>query len=222
MLGKEEALGYQAQSVPPLPNAVHSSREADHRIANSLMLVATLLRAQAKDLAKQPVITGADAKNALDAAAARVDAIGELHRTISSEAPLTCAAYIRRIGEAVGRIGPTGSVATLRYDLANDLSLDPSRLAALGMLTSEALINALKYAHPAGVAGAIMVSCRKIGAECVLVIEDDGVGLPDGFNPATDGGLGLRTMRQLALQLKARMNHRSTPLGLRIEVLFAL
>ena len=90
------------------------------------------------------------------------------------------------------------------------------------MLTSEAIINALKHAHPAGVRGEITVSCRKIGRECMLVIEDDGVGLPDGFNPATDGGLGFRTMRQLAQQLKARLNHQSTPLGLRTEVLFAL
>lgn len=222
MLGKEEAFGYQVQSGPPPPEAVHSTREADHRIANSLMLVATLLRTQGKALAKQPVLAGADAKTALDEAAMRIDAIGELHRTISSEASLTCAAYLRRIGEAAGRIGPTGSVVTLRYDLTKDLSIDPARLAALGMLTSEALINALKYAHPAGVAGAIMISCRKIGAACVLVIEDDGVGLPDGFKPATDGGLGFRTMRQLAMQLKARMNHRSSPLGLRIEVVFAL
>src|SRR5262249_40355038 len=121
-----------------------------------------------------------------------------------------------------GRVGPTGGLVTVKYELAENLTLDHSRLAALGMLTSEAIINALKHAHPAGVEGEIIVGLRKIGGDYVLVIEDDGVGLPDGFNPASDGGLGFRTMRQLAMQLKGRLSHRSSPLGLRTEVSFAI
>ena len=224
MLAKDDALGYRAKTVTLHVPQRETAAEADHRIANSLMLVTSLLRTHAKELARRPVVTGADARNALDEAAARIDAISELHRMIasSSENALDAATYIRRIGDAAGRFGLTGGIVNLKYDLAEDLSIDPSRLAALGMLTSEALINALKHAHPAGVPGEILVSCRKIGVECVLVVEDDGVGLPDGFSPATDGGLGFRTMRQLALQLRARMSHQSTPLGLRTEVLFAL
>lgn len=225
MLAKDEALGYLSNSVIAPPPPRETAAEADHRIANSLMLVASLLRLQAKELAKQPFVTGPELKNALDDAAARVDAVSQLHRLLASSPDpqsIDSAEYLRRIGDAAERIGASGTPITLRYDLADNLPMDPRRLVALGMLTSEAIINALKHAHPSGVAGEISVAFRRIGGDYVLVVEDDGVGLPDGFNPATDGGLGFKTMRQLALQLKARLDHQSTPLGLRTEVFFAL
>jgi len=225
VLAQEEAFGYLDNSVTTPPPSAETASEADHRVANSLMLVASLLRGQAREMAKLPYVTGSEIKAALDDAAARVDAISQLHRLLSSS-PNTesadSAAYLRGIGEAARRFGAIGTSITVNYDLANNLPLDPRRLSALGMLTSEAIINALKHAHPSGVDGTISVGFRKIGDECVLLIEDDGVGLPDGFNPMSDGGLGFRTMRQLALQLRARLNHQSTPLGLRTEVLFAL
>jgi two-component sensor histidine kinase len=67
-----------------------------------------------------------------------------------------------------------------------------------------------------------LVSLQKIGGDCVLVIEDDGVGLPDEFDPEADGGFGFKTMRQLAARLHAQIKHLSSPLGLRTEIVFRL
>lgn len=218
-------LGYLVSSVIAPTSQRETAVEADHRIANSLMLVASLLRLQAKELGQQPLVTGHEAKAALSDAASRVDAVSQLHRLLAAvpdAKAVDTGEYLRRIGDAAERFGASGTPITMRYDLATNVPMDPRRLVALGMLTSEAIINALKHAHPSGVAGDILVSFRKIGGEYMLVIEDDGVGLPENFNPERDGGLGFRTMRQLALQLEARMSHQSTPLGLRTEVLFAL
>lgn len=212
-------------TMTALPLQSDAAAEADHRIANSLMLVASLLRTQAKELARRPVVTGADAKNALDVAAARIDAISQLHRLLATSPEdefLDSGAYLRSIGDAAARTAAARKAVRLAYELADNLPVDGRRLMTLGMLTNEAIINALKHAHPTGVAGEITLSFRKIGGDGVLVVEDDGVGLPEGFDPARDGGLGFKTMRRLALHLQARMIHRSTPLGLRTEVLFPL
>ena len=47
---------------------------------------------------------------------------------------------------------------------------------------------------------------------------DDGVGLPEGFDPRTDGGLGLRVIRSLADQLHATLDFDASPLGLTVTV----
>jgi len=212
-------------SAPSGADPNETMAEADHRIANSLMLVGSLLRLRARELATHPFIAGANAKHVLDDAAARVDAISQSHRLLASTLgtlAANSADYLRCVADAAQRFGAAGTPVNISYEFADNLKVDPRKLAALGMLTSEAIINALKHAHPSGVAGEIRVSFRELGGEGVLVVEDDGVGLPEGFNPRTDGGLGFRTMRQLAKQLEARMSYRSTALGLRIEILFAL
>jgi two-component sensor histidine kinase len=225
MLARDIAFANFVNTLVEGGMGLESTSEADHRIANSLMLVSSLLRLQAKELAKHPVVPGADANAALQEAAARIDAVSQLHCMLSA-APQTrtidSAEYLRRVVDATSRLGADGGAIRVFYDLAEDLPLDAKRMTALGLLASEAVTNSMKHAHPTGVAGEIRVSFRTLSADCVLTIEDDGIGLPDGFNARTGGGLGFRTMRLLAEELDARLTHRSTPLGLRTEVLFAL
>jgi two-component sensor histidine kinase len=73
--------------------------------------------------------------------------------------------------------------------------------------------NAMKHAHPSGVAGRLWVRCGGAGP-VVIEVEDDGVGLPDDFDPATATGIGFSTMRALAAQLGATLDFRNGGLGL--------
>jgi two-component sensor histidine kinase len=80
--------------------------------------------------------------------------------------------------------------------------------------------NAVKYAHPAGTPGKICVASGW-DAEGTLFREvaDDGVGLPEGFDPAGDGGYGLRLVRGLAQQLDAECEFLQSGIGLRFRLL---
>jgi two-component sensor histidine kinase len=51
-----------------------------------------------------------------------------------------------------------------------------------------------------------------------IVIADDGIGLPENFDPTKDGGLGLRIVRSLALQLGATLHFDSHALGTRVQL----
>lgn len=197
--------------------------EADHRIFNSLAMVSALVRVQAAQVRAQPSMSGAEAEALLEDAAARIDTVARLHRLVAeSGAPddLDAGRYLQRIAEYTGALGRGETRMTC--DLAEGMSLDGERLAAVGLIANEALTNAFKHAHPAGAPGEIRFSCRRISGDLVLVIEDDGVGLPVGFNPGKDGGLGFRVMRGLAEQLGGRLAHQSTPLGLKVELLLPL
>ncbi|MBK8209504.1 MAG: ATP-binding protein [Rhodospirillales bacterium] len=88
-------------------------------------------------------------------------------------------------------------------------------------MISEIIINAIKHAHPSGVTGRLTVRCvRRTDGQLVIEVKDDGVGLPEGFDPASDGGLGLRLVQLLSRQLNATCRFDSTALGLdfRLEV----
>jgi PAS domain-containing protein len=63
------------------------------------------------------------------------------------------------------------------------------------------------------------VTCSQVREGWVTIeITDDGVGLPEGFDPATDGGTGFRVMRALSQRLQARLGFKSTSLGLRVSL----
>jgi len=83
------------------------------------------------------------------------------------------------------------------------------------LIVSEAVTNAVKYAHPAGVPGRIKVDCRRDKDGAILIeVADDGVGLPEGFDPTMDGNFGFRQIRGLSKKLGATLTFNSESLGL--------
>ena len=73
------------------------------------------------------------------------------------------------------------------------------RAALIVLIVTEAVRNAITFAHPTGVAGRIAVGIRQDRAGAITIeVTDDGVGLPEGFDPSSDGNTGFRLMRALA------------------------
>jgi two-component sensor histidine kinase len=61
----------------------------------------------------------------------------------------------------------------------------------------------------------MLVDCEISGdGRLVLTISDDGVGLPEGFDPAQAGGMGFKVMRSLAAEVGGELQIQSTHLGL--------
>ena len=79
-------------------------------------------------------------------------------------------------------------------------------------------MNAVKFAHPAGVAGELLIACNRHDDLIVIEVTDDGVGLPEGFDPKVDGQFGLQLLRSLASQLKARLEFDNTGVGLCVRL----
>lgn len=173
---------------------------------------------------EKPLSSATTGSDAYDSPRAEVmNQIQLLMATASADKRLDCGGYLRRISESAQRIADTPAIQMkVLHELPHHLEMDAPRLIALGFFAGEAIVNALRHAHPSGVAGEVRLRCRRFGDDVLLSVEDDGVGLPVGFNPAKDGGLGYQVMRDLAARLNARVSHQSTVLGLRVEILFAL
>ena len=102
----------------------------------------------------------------------------------------------------------------LTIDQSCDGHIDPRHALHAGLITAELLTNASKYAHPTGLLVKVNVRCET-GDDGSFVVEvtDDGVGFPENFDPATDGGLGFQLMRALTRGLNAELQFEHDSLG---------
>jgi two-component sensor histidine kinase len=198
-------------------------REANHRIANHLAILASTVSIRATELRKrQRTMRSEDVALILGEMSAKISTIAWLHRFLSKEPAADC-------------IDLNDHLYQLCETLLSALS-DPARVrlvkAGIGLCTvatdaavplclivTEAVTNSLKYAHPANVNGIIAVGCRE-DTDGALIVEasDDGVGLPEGFDFLADGGTGARKIRALARQLGAQVSCESRPIGLLFSV----
>jgi two-component sensor histidine kinase len=65
----------------------------------------------------------------------------------------------------------------------------------------------------------MLITCQQNAAgNLVIEIADDGIGLPENFDPKTDGGLGFRIVRSLASQLGATIHFDSSELGTSVRL----
>ncbi len=74
--------------------------------------------------------------------------------------------------------------------------------APVGLVVTELITNALKHAFPGGRRGTIWVRLLRSEDNVVIEVEDDGVGLPEGFDLARSDSLGLRMTRALVMQIQ--------------------
>src|SRR5262249_17986595 len=84
----------------------------------------------------------------------------------------------------------------------SDLYLNIDQAITCGLIVNELVSNALKHAFPDERAGRVRVELRPLGGHrLVLVVGDDGVGLPPGLDLARVDSLGLQLVQDLADQL---------------------
>ena len=209
------SLEFVRTSQPPPANL---AAEANHRIANHISMISGLLRVQGADLGrKQEAMTGPEVRAVLEECGARLEAVAKIHRLLAEGqdgASINIAAYLSDIAEGIVSGLSIGGVIKLRCDIA-PCALPPEKAVLLGLIVGELVTNAVKYAHPAGVAGMInLETSRRENGALVIEVSDDGVGLPENFDPSDGGGLGFRMIRELAARLEARVSFDNFGLGL--------
>lgn len=176
-------------------------RELQHRTANNMSFIASILHFQKRAIAADP----ARAERALDEAQGRIAIMGRVHRRLydpeALERPLTehFAALVRDVIAGSDRpdIVYQAEIAEARLDL--------TQLIALSLFVSEVVTNSLKHAFADRPRGSVTLRLLAVDTGLTLEIGDDGRGLPPGFDPAADGGLGTRIVHGLAEQLRGTL-----------------
>jgi PAS domain S-box-containing protein len=177
--------------------------EIHHRVKNNLQVISSLIGMQARALAQGP------GRDALVECQMRVQAIALIHEKLYGSrdyARVSFSEYVRTLAadvfQAAG-VSPGG----VSLDLAvADVALAVGKAIPCGLILNELITNALKHAFRDGRRGTIHVELAPVAAGLRLVVWDDGVGLPAGFDLASSASLGLQLVRMLARQLDAALD----------------
>jgi hypothetical protein len=194
-------------------------REIHHRVKNNLQTIAALLRLQARRLQSD------EARSALEESERRIRSIAVVHETLSRDASdvVPFDDIVRPLARLVeeASIGPEARVSFVVDGHVGDL---PGDLATpLAVVLNELMQNAVDHAFPARddgrpVEGRVRVSLQRTADDLVVVVADDGVGLPAGFDLEASSGLGLSIVHTLvASELGGSLTLRDDS-GTRVEV----
>jgi chemotaxis family two-component system sensor kinase Cph1 len=186
--------------------------EVNHRVQNSLQLVSSYLALQAR------ISTNPELLAALEEARRRISAVSLVHRRLYRGDQLALVDAARYIEELCA-----DTFAFMGRDWAQHLSLNLSpvmvstdRAVTLGLLLTELLINANKYAYD-GLAGPIEIELIEDRTLLHLIVADKG-----GGKVASGKGFGTRIMEGLVAQLGGKLTYADNLPGLRTMVIIPI
>jgi len=191
--------------------------EADHRIANNLAGLSSAIRLQRNAISRSgKTLNAGQVCLLLEDISARIEVTAKLHKSLALSCDgegIDLGNFLRDIAEMIGALSASGQMK-LTVACTSENYIEPRHALHAGLITAELLTNAVKYAHPTGVAVNIQVRCETGHDGSFLVeVTDDGVGFPENFDPLTDGGLGFELMRALARALNAELQFEHDSLG---------
>ncbi|HWE76730.1 MAG TPA: histidine kinase dimerization/phosphoacceptor domain -containing protein [Stellaceae bacterium] len=193
--------------------------EVNHRVANSLSLVAALVTMQAK------AVDDPAARSALEQTHTRIAAIAGVHRCLYTSDDVRSVEISDYLTNLLRDLETTlmkeGHSANARIQ-AEQVELGTDKAVSLGMIVTELVTNAFKYAYPNNQGGEIRVRLQKTNADRMkLTVQDDGVGW-NGVGPIQGTGMGTRIINALAKNLGSAVTYASGRPGCEATLEFAL
>ncbi|MGO8096271.1 sensor histidine kinase [Rhizobium leguminosarum] len=192
--------------------------EVNHRIANSLGLVGALIRMQSSMTTDQVAI------DALHETQMRINAIASVHRRLYTNRQVGSVQVDEYLNSLL-----TELETSMRDDkrphrivlTAQPVNLATDKVITLGLIVSELVTNAFKYAYPDNVPGEIRVIVDQTDGALRVVVEDDGAGF-DPSSPARGTGLGTRILTAMAASLKSDFAYDPGHDGTKATLVFSL
>lgn len=191
-VGHEIAKRERAEGEADALNAV--LLEMHHRIKNNLQTVADLL---SLEMSRNP---RPEAQESLRDSITRIKSIAASHELLSVETVGST-----NITELAQRVSETARHSMTRPDqriqirvVGPNIHLGSKQATAFALVLNELVSNAIEHGFRERATGNIQVELDEDGMEVWVRVQDDGVGLPSGFDLQTSRGLGLQIARTLA------------------------
>jgi two-component sensor histidine kinase len=173
-------------------------QELQHRVANSLQIIASVLMQSARKVQSE------ETRTHLYDAHQRVMSVAALqqHLAASTIGDVALRPYLTALCESIGAYMIRDySKLSLEVDV-DDSTTSADVSVSLGLIVTELVINALKHAFPNDGSGKIKVDYKSRGPNWTLSVADTGVGMPKDAVSAKSG-LGTNIVQALAGQLRA-------------------
>jgi two-component sensor histidine kinase len=187
--------------------------ELNHRVSNNLMLVTSILQMKANET------NSAEVRDQLLRAVARVESIAQVHRALyrgPGTDVVDFAVYLEDLCGGVSASVIREGQVELNVE-ADPVAIPIDMAIPLGMVVSELVTNAVKYAYPEGRGGPVYVRSSREGDRLLLSVRDLGRGVPKGAGQQRGSGLGMKLVKSLVAQIGGDLVSRGPP-GATFEV----
>jgi two-component sensor histidine kinase len=192
--------------------------ELQHRIANSLTIIASII------LMKARTVQSEETRLHLQDAHKRVMSMAAVQKQLhaSGVGTIEVAPYLSRLCETLAE-SMIGESRPISLNVTGAAGTATSRQAeSLGLIVTELVMNALKHAFPnENAVGQIAVAYDRAGTNWKLSVSDNGIGKPDGVFAQGKSGLGTGIIKALSQQLDAQVETVASPAGTTVSVTHA-
>jgi two-component system, sensor histidine kinase PdtaS len=191
-------------------------RESDHRLLNGLQIVVSLLSLQSRAAPTQA--TAAQ----LSIAAHRVAAIERIHRRLHTNDGAQTVAFRNYLEEFCrdfsGIMNSQDGQQAIQVEGA-EAQLPAATAIPLGFIVNELVTNAVKY----GTGNVRIRLDSEPGGGHVLSVSNRGPSMPEGYDPASSKGLGMKIVQSFARKIGGKLlfARDEGDQGARISVLFS-
>lgn len=171
-------------------------KEIHHRVKNNLQIISSLLNLQTKNIEDESLLTAmADGQN-------RVKAMALIHQKLYQNSNISTIKFKDYTSQLLNQIAGLypGLIDVKREVVADDIELDIDTAVPVGLILSELITNAYKYAFT-NKEGSIVITLKQREHDYILEVQDNGPGLPKDFDMSTASSIGLRLVRRLSRQL---------------------
>jgi two-component sensor histidine kinase len=190
-------------------------QEMQHRVANSLQIIASIL------LLKARAVTSEETRQHLRDAHQRVMSVAEVQRhlhTLEGIDQIDVASYLSKLCKSlISSMVGEGRIAI--KVMADAGTVGSEKAVSLGLIVTELVINAIKYAFPADRSGAlILVTFETAGPDWKLTVSDNGVGKSASESNGKKPGLGTAIVQALVKQMDAQLETTSSAVGMSVAI----
>lgn len=190
--------------------------EINHRVKNSLQIVASMLQLQASASDDKTL------RSHLAAASSRVLTVGRAYERLAYDTQYEKVDLGNYLQDVVRDLENAMKNGKIHFNAPGGVMLASDRAISIALIVNELVTNTAKYAYPGRDDGEIWVRVEKRGdMEVAVTLYDEGVGLPD--KKSTDSkSLGTRLVQALSQQLHATLSHPPRDKGAAFELLIPL
>jgi two-component sensor histidine kinase len=176
-------------------------KEMNHRVKNSLALVVSMLRLQARENSEPEFVQH------LEDAMLRIGAIARVHEQLYQSSDIERFDVGRYIEAICKDLGASFSQCEILVQAQPGIVISADRAISSALIVNELVANAAKHAYLDDAVGRVWVKVTTAGDDSVfsISVRDEGAGLPEDFEIGKGRGMGARMVGALAAQLDASL-----------------
>lgn len=193
--------------------------EVHHRVKNNMQVISSLLSMQSKQ------ITDTAVREIFLETHNRIHSIAKVHELLYISGNYSCIYYDDFLKKLLSYLSDFYRSVNRNITvevLVEQVRIPLSQAIPLSLIATELITNAYKYAFPGCRSGTINIDLKSgpITGSGILIIRDDGVGLPQGLDPLDMPSMGMRLITGLIEQISGTCTFNSLDSGLEVLITF--